>query len=239
MDRKQTLLALSILCIAGAVCTINAAAINDKTVSYPDPKRWSKEADAFEQWDRKNSYPQNAVLFAGSSSIVQWSTASAFPDFPVINRGFGGSVMADLVYYVDAFVLKYQPKVVVVYSGDNDCAAGIPPQSVAGDFKTVADKIHAALPTARIICLSVKLSDARKDFWSQMRQVNKLYKQYAETKEYITYVDLNVLLQKEDGTPDPVFFLSDRLHLSEKGYAVWNKSLSAIIKEQYGPASSK
>jgi lysophospholipase L1-like esterase len=239
MDRRQTLLVISIFCAVGVVCRINDSAADDKNVSYPDPKRWSEKAEAFEQWDRKNSYPENAVLFVGSSSIVNWSTARAFADLPVINRGFGGSIMADSVYYVDAFVLKYRPKVVVVYAGDNDCAVGIPPGSVAADFVKLADKIHAALPATQIICLSVKLSDSRKDFWSQIRKVNALYKEYAETKKYITYVDVNVALQKEDGTPDPAYFVSDRLHLNEKGYAVWNRLLSEVIKERYTFAMNK
>lgn len=218
-----------------AACGINAVA-NNEGVTYPDPKRWSKEAEAFTQWDRKNSYPENAVLFVGSSSIVYWPTSEAFPGFPVINRGFGGSIMADSVYYADAFILKYEPKVVVVYAGDNDCASGIPPETIAGDFMILADKIHAVLPATRIVCLSIKLSDSRKEFWPQMRQVNGLYEKYAPTKDYITYVDVDVVLRQDNGLPNPAYYLADRLHLSEKGYAVWNQLLAPIIKERYRPA---
>lgn len=217
----------------------NANAVDGQNPSYPDPGRWSKEADAFEQWDIKNSYPENAVLFVGSSSIVNWSTAQAFPDFPVINRGFGGSIMADSVYYIEPFVLKYSPKVVVVYAGDNDCAVGIPSESITHDFMLLADKIHAALPITEIICMSIKLSESRKHLWPQMRQVNKRYQQYAQTKEYIAYVDVDVVLQQDNGTPDPAYYVADQLHLSGKGYAVWNKLLSPIIKERYVLAMNK
>lgn len=206
---------------------------NDKTGNYPDPKRWSKEAEAFEQWDRKNSYPENAVLFVGSSSIVHWPTAQAFPEYPVINRGFGGSIMADSIYYVQPFVLKYSPKLVIVYAGDNDCSAEIPPESIAHDFTVLADKIHVRLPNTEIICLSIKLSASRKHLWPQMLRVNELYKQYAQTKKYITYVDVDVVLKQDDGTPDPANYVSDELHLSEKGYALWNKRLSPIIRKCY------
>lgn len=224
---------MQMLLAAAGFNVSNANAAEDKNVSYPDPGRWSKEADTFKQWDRKNSYPANAVLFVGSSSIVMWSTAEAFPGYPVINRGFGGSIVADSVYYIEPFVLKYSPKLVVVYAGDNDCAAGIPAESIAHDFTVLADKIHAALPTTEIICLSIKLSDSRKHLWPQMRQVNEKYQHYVQTKAYITYVDIDVVLKQEDGTPDPAYYVEDRLHLSEKGYAVWNKLLSPIIKERY------
>lgn len=239
MNVKQRLLAALIICVIFAAEGRRVNAADNTRVNYPDPKRWSKEAETFQQWDRKNSYPANAVLFVGSSSIVKWSTADAFPDFPVINRGFGGSVMADSVYYAEPFVLKYSPKVVVVYAGDNDCAAGISPESIAHDFALLADKIHAALPASEIICLSVKLSDSRKNLWPSMRQVNALYQQYAQTKDYITYVDVDGVLKQDNGVPDPAYYLSDQLHLSEKGYAVWNQLLSPVIKERYALAVSK
>ena len=37
--------------------------------------------------------------------LSNWPIAKAFGDFAVINRGFGGSIMADSVYYADAFTL--------------------------------------------------------------------------------------------------------------------------------------
>lgn len=239
MNVKQRLWLVVIICVIFAAEGESVYAVGDKSLNYPDPKRWSGEAQTFARWDQKNSFPENAVLFVGSSSIVKWSTAASFPDFPVINRGFGGSVMADSVYFVEPFVLKYNPKVVVVYAGDNDCVAGIPPESIAHDFTLLADKIHAALPKTEIICLSIKLSDSRKNLWPVMRQVNELYKQYTETKEYITFVDVDAVLKKDDGTPDPAYYVSDQLHLSEKGYAAWNQLLLPIIKERYKLAMHK
>ena len=37
-------------------------------------EHWEKNIRAFELWDSKNSYPDDAVLFVGSSSIVMWKT---------------------------------------------------------------------------------------------------------------------------------------------------------------------
>lgn len=226
------LLIATVMCMLAARGT-GAEAKDAGRVRYPDPTRWSQAAEAFAQWDRKNTWPQHAVLFVGSSSIVNWPTAEAFSEFPVINRGFGGSMMADSVYYAEPFILKYHPKVVVVYAGDNDCAAGIPAEWIARDFNRLADTIHAALPETEIICLSVKLSESRKNLWPQMRQVNALYQQYAQTKDYITYADVDAVLQKDDGSPDAAYYLADRLHLSDKGYAAWNEKLLPLIRERY------
>ena len=230
---------LTVLVIAATAAVCGLYAAGGSKAGYSDPARWKQDAETFAQWDSKNSFPADAVLFVGSSSIRYWPTAEAFPDLPVINRGFGGSIMADSVYYADPFILKYHPRVVVVYAGDNDCSGGIPPQSVAADFETLADTIHAALPDIEIICLSIKLSDSRKQYWPPMRQVNELYKQYAQAKDYITYVDVDTVLRKEDGSVDPVLYRSDQLHLSEQGYAVWNRLLAPVLHERYTLAMRK
>ncbi len=237
--KRKPLMRVCFVCMAVGVFGMNAIAAEEGSSHYPDPKRWSKDAETFAQWDRKNSFPADAVVFVGSSSIRYWPTAEGFGDLPVINRGYGGSIMADSIYYADAFILKYKPKVVVVYAGDNDCSGKLPPASVAGDFEKLADTIHEALPNTEIICLSVKRSDSRKHLWPQMEQVNKLYKKYAQTQSYITYVDVDAVLLTEDGTPDPELYLSDRLHLSEKGYAAWNRLLGPILKDRYTLAMSK
>jgi lysophospholipase L1-like esterase len=239
MKLMQWLLMVSVVCVFPAMCEPFVQAEEDENINYPNPDRWSQAAQHFEQWDSQNSYPENAVLFVGSSSIVGWSTAAAFPDFPVINRGFGGSVMAESVYYAERFILKYNPKVVVVYAGDNDCSLGIPPERIVRDFIQLADKIHAALPDTQIICLSVKRSKSRENLWPQMQRTNALYQQYAQTKDYITYVDVDVVLLADDRTPDPAYYLADRLHLSEKGYAAWNELMLPIIKERYALAGKK
>jgi len=87
-------------------------------------EHWEKNIQAFEQWDSKNSYPDDAVLFVGSSSIVMWKTRDYFPGLKVINRGFGGSQIAEVSYFADRIVFPYKPKAIVFYAGDNDIAKG-------------------------------------------------------------------------------------------------------------------
>src|SRR6266550_4287597 len=83
--------------------------------------KWEPEIRKFEDSDRQNPPPKGAVLFIGSSSIQKWnSLADDFPGTKVINRGFGGSEIADSTVYVDRIVVPYRPKMVVLYAGDND-----------------------------------------------------------------------------------------------------------------------
>src|SRR5258708_1728329 len=61
-----------------------------------DFARWEKEIAAYEAADRENPPPKGGILFIGSSTIRLWKTlAQDFPEYKVINRGFGGSEIAD------------------------------------------------------------------------------------------------------------------------------------------------
>src|SRR5204862_2402388 len=83
--------------------------------------KWEKEIQAFEAADKKQPPPEGAVLFTGASGIRMWKTLAAdFPDQKVINRGFGGSEMADATYFAERIVIPYKPRVVVVQAGGND-----------------------------------------------------------------------------------------------------------------------
>ena len=95
---------------------------------HPNPLRFMQKPlsgdqvsiDLFQLWDKKNSQVENPVVFVGSSSIRKWYTAEYFPDIPLVNRGFGGSHISDVIYFINETVLKFKPKVIVFYAGDND-----------------------------------------------------------------------------------------------------------------------
>ncbi len=92
----------------------------------PNFARWEKDIAAFEQKDKEKPPPKNAILFVGSSSIRLWDLTKSFPALEVINRGFGGSQIADSVHFAPRIVIKYEPRLVILYAGDNDIAAGKP-----------------------------------------------------------------------------------------------------------------
>jgi hypothetical protein len=100
-----------------------------------DFSKWEKAIVAFEQQNRQKPHPQNAIVFVGSSSIRLWKLQKLFPDLQTINRGFGGSQIADSVHFAERIILKHKPRIVALYAGDNDIAAGKSPMQVAADFK--------------------------------------------------------------------------------------------------------
>lgn len=195
------------------------------------PARFETEIAAFEKWDHQNAVPQNCILFVGSSSIRLWQTADAFADLPVINRGFGGSTIADVNYFADRIVFKYHPRTVVFYAGDNDIAAGSPPEKVFADFQKFAESVQQRLPDTRLIFLAIKPSPLRWKMWSKDKAVNDRVKELSKKSPRLTYVDAATPILGPDGQPQKDLFRDDGLHMNHKGYDVWNKILAPLLSK--------
>jgi lysophospholipase L1-like esterase len=212
--------------VVTSFCLIGSTSAPDK------PKnKWEKAITEFEQWDAKNSFPADSVLFVGSSSIGLWETARYFPEFPVINRGFGGSTIYDVNLFVDRIVIKYQPKAIIFYAGDNDIAGQTPPDVVKHNFTKFVQRVHSTLPGTSIVFISIKASGARWSLWPKMQKANSLISQYVAQNENLHYLDLATPLLDKDGRPDKNFFVADKLHLNQKGYDIWTNLLKTKLAE--------
>lgn len=194
--------------------------------------RWEPAIAAFEEDDAANPPPPGSILFIGSSSIRGWRTlADDFPGHSVINRGFGGSTIADSNEFVDRIVLPYRPSKVALYAGDNDINGGMSPEAAFDDFRTFVSLIHDELPETEILFISIKPSPAR---WQQQERftiANRLVEEYAATDDRITYVDIVTPMLDEDGQPRPELYQGDKLHLTREGYAVWADALRPYLEE--------
>ncbi len=187
-----------------------------------DPARWDQDIRAFEAADRTNPPPAGAVLFVGSSSIRMWkSLVEDFKDLPVIQRGFGGSQMADLLFYADRIVLPYRPRAIVVYEGDNDLAAGVKPAEVLSSFQAFVAKVRRGLPETRICFIAVKPSPARWKLAAEFREVNRLIAEFAHTSQGVQFIDVFTPMLDSNGQPRPELFTADMLHMNAQGYALW------------------
>jgi epsilon-lactone hydrolase len=168
------------------------------------------------------------VLFVGSSSIVFWrSLAHDMAPLPVINRGFGGSQIEYVNRWFDAVVAPYHPRAIVFYAGENDVAAGKPPERVIADFDAFMKKKDAVLRTTPVYFISLKPSKLR---WWQFRlqsEVNGAIRARAASRTDLHYVDV-VSPMLEEGKPKDLF-LDDHLHLSPQGYAVWTQAVLAAL----------
>lgn len=197
----------------------------------PDPARFAAEIRAFEAWDRQNSFPRDAVLFVGSSSIRLWPMAESFPELPVINRGFGGSHISDVNHFAERIVVKYRPRLVVFYAGDNDIADDKSPQQVFDDFQAFVRLVHERLPAAHIIYLPIKPSPARWQKWPQMQAANALVAELVSSDDRLDYVDTATPMLGPDRQPRKELFLDDGLHMNAEGYRLWTGVLAPVLGE--------
>ena len=188
-----------------------------------DPARFEEAIAAFEQQDAEQMPPQDAILFVGSSSIRKWDTAKWFPDRTVINRGFGGSHMSDLIHFTKRVVLPYRPRTIVLYEGDNDLAGGKSPGRVHADYVQFVRMIRTELPETKIVFIAIKPSLSRWKLIAKIREANQLIKKVTDDDPLLDYVDVDGPMLNDQGMPRPELFADDGLHLNDTGYELWTK----------------
>lgn len=192
--------------------------------------RWEKEISTLEASAVTNRPPAGCIVFVGSSSIRLWKTLAVdFPGLPVVNRGFGGSQLADSINFAERIVIPCQPRQVVIYAGGNDLNAGKAPEIVYGDFVALVTKLRTALPRVKIAYIAVAPNPAR---WAQVEKVKQLNSLAAEfcRRRGLTFIDVFPLMLGPDGQPKPDIFVADRLHMNEKGYAIWREAVAPHLK---------
>ncbi len=221
---------LVVITLAGILAWMSAVSARAQSPENSRSARWEKSIAAFEEKDRTSPPPHNAVLFVGSSSIRFWDVKKSFPDLEVINRGFGGSELADSVRFADRIVLPYEPRTVVLYAGDNDLASGKTPEQVAEDFRQFAKVVNERLPKARIIFLSIKPSPARWKLVDKSRTANELIAGQCKADPRLKFLDVGTSLLGADGKPRPELFRQDGLHLNAKGYEIWASLLKPHLQ---------
>lgn len=188
--------------------------------------KWEDEISKIEAREKANPPAPGGIVFAGSSSIRLWKLDEAFPGLPVVNAGFGGSVVADSTHFAPRIVIPLKPKVIVFYAGDNDSANGLPAKQIADDFTGFADLIQSSLPGCRILYIPIKPSIQRAKLWPLQSDANSRIRTFCESRPAtLEYLDFATPLLTADGKTQPELYQKDGLHLSPAGYAIWNKLL--------------
>ncbi|MCH8203539.1 MAG: hypothetical protein IID09_00155 [Candidatus Hydrogenedentes bacterium] len=229
----KTSAALATLCVCSAAIY---AQETERWKRSPDvweePRRpGGRSIQTYEQEQRENPPPKEAVLFAGSATIWMWDLERWFPEYKTIKRGFGGSMISDSTYFADRITIPHRPSTIVMYAGDNDVWLGKPADITAQHFKDFVAKIRGALPRTRIIFISIRPSIARWDVVDKFRAANVLIREYIETDDMLYYVDIDAAMLGDDGKPRKELFTEDDLHNSDECYDLWASILKPVLKE--------
>ena len=227
---RRVPVALWLLPLFGAVLALTAChGTKNSLAQHKTSSKWEREISAIEARNRSNPPPTGCIVFVGSSSIRLWTNLAAdFPGLPVVNCGFGGSMLADSVIFADRIIVPLAPRQVVVYAGGNDINAGKDPALVYGDFVALVQRLRSKMPQVRIAFISVAPNPARWSQVDQVRRLNSLVAAYCN-KEGLDFINVFPLMLDMKGEPKPEIFVADRLHMNAQGYALWREAVAPYL----------
>jgi lysophospholipase L1-like esterase len=194
--------------------------------------RFEKEIVAFEKKDSIALPAKGMKLFIGSSSFRLWKSFDAdTKGMNAFNRGFGGSTLKDALYYFDRMVVKYQPSWVFVYEGDNDLASGTSPEEIAAQFEEFSGRLAKQVPGAKLVFVSARPSLARETMKAKQQDLNQRIASISAKKKGHYVIDMHSPFYTADGSLMQDIFVADKLHLNEKGYAIFAKQIQNFVEK--------
>jgi len=200
----------------------------------PPFERFQNAIDQFIEQDNENVFPKNGVMMTGSSSIRFWTTMdNDFQNIPVLNRGFGGATIPEVLHFADKYIFHHEPQIIVFYCGENDISEGASPETVFASFKNFVKIIELKLPETKIVYISMKPSVARWNLWSQYQAGEKLIKAFVVENPKVEYMDASISMLEENGEVRKDIFVEDGLHMNAKGYEGWTNQLKPILEKIY------
>lgn len=196
------------------------------------PPPFYEDIQAFKHQDQDSFPPPGAVLFVGSSSFTMWKDVQDyFPRHRILNRGFGGSTLQDVIRYADEVITPYRPKQIVIYCGENDLASSddVTARMVLERFTELFNRIRKNDAVVPVAFVSLKPSPSRRHLWPKMVAANQLIKNFLRTKKKTSFIDVYHKMFNRDGTVMQDIFLEDDLHMNAKGYQIWKKTIEPYL----------
>ena len=196
------------------------------------PDAWEASIRAFEAQDHHQPPAPGKIVFVGSSSFTFWSTLERdMAPLPVLNRGFGGARLQDVVHYVDRIVLPYHPRAVVLFAGTNDIAWPKPTSArqVYEGYLAFVRCVHSMLPEMPIYFVAITPTLSRWRYWPIVQEANRLIRERTRSDPRLHFIDLTDHLLGPDGKPDRSLYRFDRLHPNRKGYVKWTAVIKPVL----------
>ena len=200
---------------------------------YNPDEKWGEAIAKFAHQDSVDMPEPGGILFLGSSSFTIWKDVNDyFAGKKIVNRGFGGSQMSDVLHFKEKLILPYQPKQIVVYVGENDIASGEAPESVFEEGKQLVSWAKEQFPGVEFVLLSAKPSPRRWELRDKMKDLNVMLSEFASENEGVEYANIWEPMLGEDGKPKSEIFLKDSLHMTANGYKIWQKVLKPYLENE-------
>jgi lysophospholipase L1-like esterase len=190
----------------------------------PEVLAWESEIKRFEQLDKVEQYPRDAIIFAGSSSIRLWSTLdSDMAPYRVIQRGYGGAKLSDFAVYADRLIAPHPCQAIVLFVANDITGAkdDKSPREVARLFRYTLKSIRKSHPDTPVFWIAITPTAARWTAWDKIQKVNNLISDVCAANLNTFFIRTDFAFLNEKGEPRTELFIEDKLHLNQQGYALW------------------
>jgi len=194
--------------------------------------KWEPDIAVFDSLNRTENYPDDAILFAGSSSIRLWKTlAGDMVPYSVIQRGYGGAKLSDYGVYADRIFSPHKNSALVLFIA-NDITGGTndkSPEEVRKLFSVIYKVFRKTNPGVPVFYIGVTPTRARWKAWPEIKRGNELVKEWCENKRNTYYIGTDTAFLNDTGEPREELFISDKLHLNAEGYKIWTKIIKGEL----------
>jgi lysophospholipase L1-like esterase len=194
---------------------------------------WESSIQELEARDQQESYPDDAILFVGSSSIRLWSTiATDMAPYVPIQRGYGGARFTDMIHFTERLVAPHQVQAVVCFVANDiagDPARDISPKEVLKVFRYFVRQVRDIHPNVPIFQIAITPTPSRWAHYSRIAEANELMKEYCEKTDNLFFINTVPAYLDVQGQPRPELFVKDMLHLNRAGYDLWRDQIKPVL----------
>lgn len=197
-------------------------------------KKWAKEIAKLEARDTSESYPDDAILFLGSSSIRLWERLDHdIAPYRGINRGYGGATYHDLAVFAPRLIAPHTYAAAVVFVGND--ILGKPTDTPLDELDRLVRHIIGVSkkhqPEAPVLLVEITPTESRFAAYPQIRKANAVLREIALTAPGVILVETNEYYLTLDRKPITDYFLEDRLHQNPTGYELWGTLIKRELDE--------
>jgi len=226
---------ISSILLAGFLASCNVS----RKYTAEATKNWEKDIVKFEQLDKSEKDPDNAIFFAGSSSIRLWSTLKEdVSPYPVIQRGFGGSKFSDLAVYAKRIVYPHQFKALVIFEANDITGSKTDksPEEVVKLFRQIVRTVRKKYAEQPIFLFEITPTKSRWAVWPTVKTTNKMLKESCSKLHNTYFIETAAAYLNKEGEPRKELFIKDMLHQNHEGYVIWGdlvrKKLDEVLTHQ-------
>lgn len=173
------------------------------------------------------------ICLLGDSITAMWPGDlfnKYFGRYKPANFGIGGDRCENVLWRLQQGELAgTSPKLIMLLIGTNNQGMNTA-EEVAWGVGLVVKRLREVCPESKI--LVVGIFPSRGTPYAKTRQINEATAKLADGKQ-VRYIDPGLKMLGEDDAVEPGV-LSDAVHLTAKGYAIWGDGTADVIAEMMG-----